>query len=85
MLTICLQFLKLKIMLSEFYNCINRQHKNIKSIIKTEKKPSKLLFLDVLVRNKPNLVTFVYRKPTYTGLLATFFVVLHLLNRKVSH
>ena len=31
------------------------------------------LFLDVLVCNKPNLVTSVYRKPTYTGLLTNFF------------
>ena len=37
------------------------------------KKNSKLPFLDILVCNKPNLVTSVYRKPTYTGLLTNFF------------
>ena len=36
-------------------------------------KNGKLLFLDVLVCNKPNLVTSVYRKPTGTGLLTNFF------------
>ena len=38
-----------------------------------EKNPDKIPFLDVLVCNKPNLVTSVYRKPTYTGLLTNFF------------
>ena len=55
-----------------FYNYINRQHRNIKFTMGTEKN-SKLHFLDVLVCNKPNLVTSVYRKPTYIGLLTTFF------------
>ena len=41
--------------------------------MKTEKKNGKVPFLDVLVCNKPNLVTSVYRKPTYTGLLANLF------------
>ena len=36
-------------------------------------KNSKLPFLDILVCNKPNLVTSVYRKWTYTGLLTIFF------------
>ena len=36
--------------------------------METEKN-SQLPFLDVLVGNKPNLVTFAYIKPTYTGLL----------------
>ena len=40
--------------------------------METEKN-GKLPFLDVLVCNKPNLVTSVYRKPTYTGLLTNFF------------
>ena len=55
-----------------FYNYISRQHRNIKFTMETEKN-GKLPFLDVLVCNKPNLVTSVYRKPTYTGLLANFF------------
>ena len=41
--------------------------------METGNKPGKLPFLDVLLRNKPNLITSVYRKPTWTGLLATFF------------
>ena len=32
-----------------------------------------LPFLDLLVCSKPNLVTSVYRKPTYTGILTNFF------------
>ena len=32
-------------------------------------------FLDILVCNKPNLVTSVYRKLTCTGLLTSFFSV----------
>ena len=39
--------------------------------METEKN-GKLPFLDVLVCNKRNLVTSVYRKPTYTGLLTIF-------------
>ena len=54
------------------YSYINRQHSNIKFTTETEKN-GKLPFLDVLVCNKPNLVTSVYRKPTYTGLLTIFF------------
>ena len=55
-----------------FYNYINRQYRNIKFTMETEKN-GKLPFLDVLVCNKPNLITSVYRKPTYTGLLTNFF------------
>ena len=55
-----------------FYNYINRQYRNIKFTMEAEKN-GKLPFLDVLVCNKPNLVTSVYRKPTYTGLLPNFF------------
>ena len=40
--------------------------------METEKN-GKLPFLDVLVCSKPNLITSVYRKPTYTGLLTNFF------------
>ena len=49
-----------------FYNYIIRQHRNIKFTMETEKN-CKLPFLDVLVCNKPNLITSVYRKPTYSG------------------
>ena len=56
-----------------FYNYINNQHRNIKFTMDNEKNPDKIPFLDVLVCNKPNLVTSVYRKPTYTGLLTNFF------------
>ena len=40
--------------------------------METEKN-CKLRFLDVLVCSKPNLITYVYRKPTNTGLLTDFF------------
>ena len=40
--------------------------------METEKN-GKLPFLNVLVSSKPNLITSVYRKPTYTGLLTNFF------------
>ena len=36
-------------------------------------KNGKLPFLDVLVCNKPNLVTSVYRKPLYTGFITIIF------------
>ena len=45
-------------------------------------KNGKLPFLDVLVCDKPNLVTSVYRKPLYTGFI-TIFLVLQLLNIKM--
>ena len=35
--------------------------------------PCKLPFVDILVCKKPNLVTSVYRKPAYPGLLPNFF------------
>ena len=41
--------------------------------METEKENGKLPFLDVLVCNKRNLVTSVYRKPTYTGSLTNAF------------
>ena len=49
--------------------------------MKTEEN-GKIPFLDILVCNKPNLVTSVYRNPTYTGLL-TIFLLLYLLNIKL--
>ena len=55
-----------------FYYYVNKQCSNIKFTMETEKN-GKLPFLDVLVCNKPNLVTSVFRKPTYTGLLTIFF------------
>ena len=36
-------------------------------------KNGNLPFSDILVCNKPNLLTSVYRKPTYTGYLTVFF------------
>ena len=41
--------------------------------METDKKKGKHPFLDILVCNKPNLVTSVYRKSTYTCLLKIFF------------
>ena len=63
---------------ASFYSYINKQHSNIKFTMKTEKN-GKLPLLDVLVYSKPNLVTSIYRKPTYTGLLT----VLHHLSIKL--
>ena len=40
--------------------------------METEKN-GKLPFLDVLVCSKPNLITSICRKPTYTGLSTNFF------------
>ena len=37
------------------------------------KKNGRLPFLNVLLCNKPNIVTSAYRKPTCTGLLTIFF------------
>ena len=53
---------------SEFLEYINQQHPNI-NFIKDENKNGKLAFLDVLINNCETLVTTVYHKPTYTGLL----------------
>ena len=55
-----------------FYNCISMQHSNIKFTMGTEKK-QQTPFLALLECNKPNLITSVYRKPTYPGLLTNFF------------
>ena len=63
---------------ASFYSYINKQHSNIKFTMETEKN-GKLPLLDVLVYSKPNLVTSIYRKPTYTGLLT----VLHHLSIKL--
>ena len=52
-----------------FLNFLNRQHPNIKFTIEN-KKGNQLPFLDILNDSSSNkLVTSVYRKPTYTGLL----------------
>lgn len=63
-------FLKLKMIL--FYYTIvsktqsyNVHHGNLKR--------QRTHFINVLVCNKPDLVTSVYRKPIYTGLLTRFF------------
>ena len=51
---------------------LNRQHPNIKFTIEKEKN-KQLPFLDVLSDSSSNkLVTSVYRKPTYTGLLTNY-------------
>ena len=65
---------------SQFFDFINSQHTNIKFTMEKEEN-HKLPFLDVLVdNNRPNfLVTSVFWKKTYMGLLTNFFIfsVLH--------
>ena len=56
-----------------FYNYINSQHPNIRFTLDKEV-DNKLAFLDVLVNNNPlNLLTSVFRKETFTGLLTNYF------------
>ena len=51
---------------------LNGQHPNIKFTIEKEKN-NQLPFLDILDDSSSNkLVTSVYRKPTYTGLLTNY-------------
>ena len=47
---------KLCILAVSFYNCISWQHSNIKSIMETGK-DDKFPFFNILVCNKPDLVT----------------------------
>ena len=55
-----------------FLNFLNRQHPNIKFTIEKEKN-NQLPFLDILNDSSSNkLVTSVYRKPTYSGLLTNY-------------
>ena len=57
----------------EFFHYINDKHPNITFTMETEVN-HKLPFLDVLLDNSnpPSLVTSVFRKSTYTGLLTNF-------------
>ena len=57
----------------EFFHYINDKHPNIRFTMETEVN-HKLPFLDVLLDNSnlPSLVTSVFRKSTYTGLLTNF-------------
>ena len=57
-----------------FFDFLNSQHPNIKFTM--EKESNKMLaFLDVCISNKDpcNLLTSVYRKNTFTGLLTNFY------------
>ena len=55
-----------------FLTFVNGQHPNIKYTIEKEK-INQLPFLDILNNSSSNkLVTSVYRKPTYTGLLTNY-------------
>ena len=56
-----------------FYNYVNRQHKNITFTMETGKNPGKLPFLDVLVRNKPNIVASVYKKTNIQRFISNVF------------
>ena len=56
------------------YSYINIQHPNIKFTMEREKN-HKLPFLDVLLDNNSNqgIITSVFHKKTYTGLLTNFY------------
>ena len=56
-----------------FFEFLNSQHDNIKFTMGKET-DNTLAFLDVLINNKDptNLITSVYRKKTFTGLLTNF-------------
>ena len=57
-----------------FFEFLNSQHDSIKFTMEKEANNT-LAFLDVFINNKDptNLVTSVYRKKTFTGLLTNFF------------
>ena len=57
---------------TEFYNYYNSKHNNIKFTKDDDLKPGVLSFLDILVKNEGEVVTSVYQKGTYTGLLTNF-------------
>ena len=51
---------------------LNSRHPNIKFTKDENLKPGELPFLDVLIKNHGELVTSVYHKDSYTGLLTNF-------------
>ena len=59
---------------SSFFSYINSQHPNIKFTMEKEEN-HKLPFLDVLLDNHSNqgIITSVFHKKTYTGLLTNYF------------
>ena len=64
---------------SLFLNYVNSKHPNIKFTMETESSNS-LSFLDVKVScNNNKFTTSVFRKPTFSGLGTSFFLVLFLL------
>ena len=60
--------------IDKFRNYLNRQHKNIKFTSETENENS-ISFLDIkITRDNNKLMTSVYRKPTFSGVLPTLKV-----------
>lgn len=55
----------------EFLRYLNSQHSNIQFTVEKEQQ-QKLPFLDVLLEKSGGLITSVYHKSTYTGLLTNF-------------
>ena len=55
-----------------FLDYLNTKHKNIKFTMEIEKE-NQLAFLDVLLDKSDKLVTSVYRKETFTGVLTNYF------------
>ncbi|XP_065678938.1 uncharacterized protein LOC136093678 [Hydra vulgaris] len=52
----------------EFFKHLNKQHKNLKFTMEKEQ-DNQIVFLDVLLKKSNSLLTSVYHKKTYTGLL----------------
>ncbi|XP_065681464.1 uncharacterized protein LOC136095139 [Hydra vulgaris] len=55
----------------EFFKHLNKQHKNLKFTTEKEQ-DNQIAFLDVLIKKSNSLLTSVYHKKTYTGLLQNF-------------
>ena len=55
-----------------FLDYLNTKHANIKFTMEIEK-DKKLAFLDVLLDHSESLVTSIYRKATFTGLMTNYF------------
>ena len=55
-----------------FLEYLNTKHKNIKFTMETEKE-NQLPFLDVLLDKSDKLVTSIYRKETFSGVLTNYF------------
>jgi hypothetical protein len=68
-----------------FLDYLNSKHHNIKFTFEIENDDKTLPFLDISIKRvNGNFETFVYRKPTFTGLFTNFESFYRLLTKKVS-